>query len=123
MKKVLALVLVVVMVMSLAGCGGNLPAEGTYEVISMKTDGVEGLTEEYKKIISAMGVDNFGTLTIKGDGKAEMTIYGEKTESLTYDEKSFTGSDGVACSYTYSGNTITLNIPSEGHTVEMSFKK
>ena len=119
MKKVLAVVLVLVMVLSLTACGSGI-STGTYKISSMKM-GDTDLMALYTA--AGMSADDLGSLVIKDDKNASLEMMGEDSESLTYDDKYFYSAKGEKIEYKASGSTITFTYDEDGTKIEMSFKK
>lgn len=118
MKKVLAVVLTLVLVLSLTACSGaNI--DGSWKIVSMTEDGKDSFEGFDLKAFEAKGV----YLGIKcKDGKATMDIMGEVTE-FTYDGKTFSGKneEGKTESIEYTVNGDTLKLTNDN--VVMTFKK
>jgi len=120
MKKVLAVVLVAVMVLSLTACGSGI-STGTYKLTSYKM-GDTDLIQMYKDL-GMDGVDELGSLVIKDDKNATISITGEDSEALTYDDKYFYSSSGEKLEYKASGSKITFTAEEDGTKMEMTFEK
>lgn len=78
MKKIIALLLAMAMLLSLAACGGNDPNAGTYNAVSCKALGIS--------------LDCEGDwLELKGNGKGKVCLMGEEYNcSWTLEEEDFT---------------------------------
>ena len=127
MKKVLAVLLVVVMVLSLTACGGGV-STGKYKLtgLTMKMGDQEmDLMELYK----ALGQDSgeLGYLEIIDDKNAVMkSVDSEDEQKLTYDDKYFyaaDGSDDQKIAYKASGSKITFTYDDEDGSMTMTFEK
>ena len=126
MKKVLAVLLVVVMVLSLTACGGGV-STGTYKLtgLTMKMGDQE---IDYMELAKAMGMEDtdLGYLEIIDDKNAVMKSIDEDEQKLTYDDKYFyaaNGSDEEKISYKASGSKITFTYEEDGTEMIMTFEK
>ena len=132
MKKVLAVLLVAVMVLSLTACGGGV-STGKYKLSGMTvTEG--GQEMDYFEFMKQFGatdedLENLGYLEIIDDKNAIMKGGLSDDESeLTYDDKYFYAKDGSEderLEYKASGSKITLFYEDEASEskIEMTFKK
>jgi len=115
MKKILAVVLVVVMVLSLTACGGGL-STGKYYITSYKmgdTDLASLLSDDQKKEMYIEIVDDKNAKICFGDGDVG---------SCTYDGSNFIMGD-EKLPYTVSGGKISIKEEASGVTMEMVFAK
>ena len=119
MKRVLAVVLALVMVLSLTACGGGM-STGKYKLTSMKM-GDTDLVQLYKDM--GMDTSDLGTLEIIDDKNATLGIEGEDAEKLTYDGSYFYSSNGEKIKYKASGSKITVSYDEEDGSIEMVFEK
>ncbi|MBO4781014.1 MAG: hypothetical protein J5522_01340 [Lachnospiraceae bacterium] len=121
MKRVLAVVLALVMVLSLTACGGGI-STGKYKLTSMKM-GETDLVQLYKDM--GMDTGDLGTLEIVDDKNATLGIEGEDAEKLTYDGSYFYSASNPdeKIKYKASGSKITLTYDEEDGSVEMVFEK
>lgn len=126
MKKVLAVLLVVVMVLSLTACGGGV-STGTYKLtgLTMKMGDTEmDLMELYKA--TGQDTSELGYLEIIDDKNAVMKSIDEDEEKLTYDDKYFyaaDGSDDQKIAYKASGSKITFTYEEDDTEMTMTFEK
>ena len=113
MKRLLAMIMVIAMVLCLAACGGRM--KGKYVLESMSADGVtvEG------EMLEMVGVDG-SYIEFDGKGGAEMRFEGE-TEDLKVDEKAktLTDSTGEEVEFELDGDKLIIEV--EG--AEMVFVK
>ncbi|MBR4778217.1 MAG: hypothetical protein IK007_11480 [Lachnospiraceae bacterium] len=119
MKRVLAVVLALVMVLSLTACGGGM-STGKYKLTSMKM-GETDLVQMYKDL--GMDTDDLGVLEIVDDKNATLGIEGEDAEKLTYDGTYFYSSNGEKIKYKASGSKITITYDEDDGSMEMVFEK
>lgn len=109
MKKVLSIVLCMVLVLSLAACGGSgskLPADrvGTYSFYEMTSEG-ETIS---KDMLASLGMDEMFSMELKADGTGSMTVYDE-AGNITWDEKTIKDEGtGENIEYTFEGGKITM---------------
>ena len=123
MKKVLALVLALVLVLSMTACGSKPDLDGSWKVVSMTENGKD----------SFEGID-LNALAQKGyylgatckDGKGTMT-FGDETIDFTYDDKKFEmkNDDGTTDSmdYTRNGDNLTLTLTQGEDKMVVNLKK
>ncbi len=116
MKKrvisVVALLLVVLSVASLAACGGNKIQAGTYKVTEVTGDGAEAISS----------LKDYITLEVAEDGKAKMIVsmLGQTQETeMEFKDNGKVTLDGSESNYTVDGNKITIE--SDGY--KMVFQK
>lgn len=127
MKKVLAVLLVAVMVLSLTACGGGV-STGKYKItgLTMKMGDQE---MDLMELAKATGQDTseLGYLEIIDDKNAVLkSIDDEDGAKLTYDDKYFysVGDDGEEkIPYKASGSKITFNYEEEEGSMTMVFEK
>lgn len=125
MKKVLAVLLVVVMVLSLTACGGGV-STGKYKLtgLTMKMGDQE---IDYLELAKAMGMsdEDLGYLEIIDDKNAVMRSFEDDTEAkLTYDDKYFYSADNdEKIPYKASGSKITFTYEEEEGSMKMTFEK
>ena len=125
MKKVLAVLLVVVMVLSLTACGGGV-STGKYKLtgLTMKMGDQE---IDYLELAKAMGMsdEDLGYLEIIDDKNAVMRSFEDDTEAkLTYDDKYFYPADNdEKITYKASGSKITFTYEEEEGSMKMTFEK
>jgi len=120
MKKLLAVVLMLVMVCSLSACGSK-DMTGTYKLTSLKIDGEEQMAEAMVTAYKNHGIF-VGALVVEKDNKAKLSMAGEDGTSLTYDDKNF--KDGnTSIPYTLSGNVIKMSETADGVETAMEFTK
>ncbi len=127
MKKVLAVLLVAVMVLSLTACGGGV-STGKYKLsgLTMKMGDQEmDLMELYKA--TGQDTSDLGYLEIIDDKNAVMKSFDDDDEvKLTYDDKYFYGADGddeKKIPYKASGSKITFSYEEDEGSVTMVFEK
>ena len=114
MRKVLAVVLALVMVLSLTACGGGL-STGKYKLTSYKMG-----DQDLSSLVSLLGEDSFYIEIIDGE-KGKIAV-GDEAEEFTYDGSNFI-SNGQKMPYKASGNKITITIEEGGQSAEMVFEK
>ena len=127
MKKVLAVLLVAVMVLSLTACGGGV-STGKYKVtgLTMKMGDQE---MDLVELAKATGQDTseLGYLEIIDDKNAVMKSFDDDGEvKLTYDDKYFYGADGddeQKILYKASGSKITFTYEEDEGSMTMVFEK
>ena len=125
MKKVLAVLLVVVMVLSLTACGGGV-STGKYKLtgLTMKMGDQE---IDYLELAKAMGMsdEDLGYLEIIDDKNAVMRSFEDDGEvKLTYDDKYFYAADNdEKIPYKASGSKITFTYEEEEGSMKMTFEK
>lgn len=129
MKKYIAVIMVTVIMMVLAGCGGSkgngdAPVVGDWKLSSVEAMGVTMTAEQFTEAAGGdvkMSIKGDGTFTMdlgslygdaSGEGKWEYT---EPTLSLTVDGESITGE--------YADSKLTLTLEQGGQTVSMTFEK
>ena len=110
-KKMAAVCMAGVMVLSLVACGGASLETGYYKLSSMS----EGDTEYTEEQFSSFGLE--GYMVVEEGGKGYMYMINEENE-FTWDDKNITV-QGDPAAYTYSDGTITID---QGDT-KMVFKK
>ena len=124
MKKVLAVLLVAVMVLSLTACGGGV-STGKYKLtgytMKMGDKEIDGVA-----LAKAMGMsdEDLGYLEIIDDKNAVMKSMEDDEVKLTYDDKYFypAGSD-KEIPYKASGSKITFTYEEEEGSMKMTFEK
>lgn len=127
MKKVLAVLLVAVMVLSLTACGGGV-STGKYKLtgLTMKMGDQE---MDLMELAKATGQDtsDLGYLEIIDDKNAVMKSFEDDGEvKLTYDDKYFYGADGddeQKIPYKASGSKITFTYEEDEGSMTMTFEK
>ena len=115
-KQVLTFLMVLVMIVSLVGCGGKSSPVGTYELITWSSEGVEMSVQDVAALFE-MDVDislelkddnsftlDMGFLT---DGEAISGNWKMDGDSLIL------SSEGEELSVTYDGKTIVLDVDGE----------
>lgn len=128
MKKHIAVIMLTVIMMVLAGCGGkgnsDAPVVGDWKLSSVEAMGVTMSAEEFSEAAGGdvkMSIKADGTFSMdlgslygdqSGEGKWE---YKEPTLTLTADGESITGE--------YADNKLTLTLEQSGQTVSMTFEK
>lgn len=114
MKRVLAVVLALVMVLSLTACGGGL-STGKYKLTSYKLGDTD--------LASLLG-DAADTMYIEiVDGeKARIALGEDEIGECKYDSSCFY-LDDEKLNYTVSGGKIIIKEEAEGMSVEMVFEK
>ena len=111
MKKIVALVLVLVLVFALCACGGSKGPSGTYKLTGIKIDG-----KDYSSYINSMG---YGDTVITFNSDKTGTMTGSNTNiKFTWNENSITDKSGTY-SYTFSGGKVVLILKN----VELTFSK
>ena len=101
MRKILSALLVLVMVVSLAACGGSV--SGTYKATKVKSEGME-LTKDSELWKTAFG-----------DTEIILELKDDNTFSLT-------GMDDAGGNGTYTVDGETLNLTAEGETMSATVK-
>ena len=125
MKKVLAVLLVAVMVLSLTACGGGV-STGKYKLtgLTMKMGDQE---MDLMELAKATGQDtsDLGYLEIIDDKNAVMRSFEDDGEvKLTYDDKYFYSADNdEKIPYKASGSKITFTYEEEEGSMKMTFEK
>ena len=126
-KQVLALLMTLVMIFSLAACGGSggsgggESAAGTYNLTKMSSGGEEISMEEMSEIA---GMDVGMTLELTEDNKFTMDMGvlgdGEKVSGTWKmdGDSLILSAEGDELSVTYDGKTIVLDMEGEGLTFE-----
>lgn len=110
MKKVVSIVLCLVLVLSLAACGGSGSSKaGTYALAEMSMGGetFDAATLE----AMGMSMDMF-SMELKEDGTGSMTFMDE-SEDFKWDDKAIKDSTGTEIPYTYKDGKITLEMDGE----------
>jgi hypothetical protein len=142
MKKILTTILTALALTMLASCGAGEPAgTGVYELDAkaMEAQMLEGAPEAAKPMIKKMAEGMKGTMTLKADGSAEMSMMmpnpmgGEAKEDKTTGTWKLEGDkmtivakeDGKddARTLTYKDGTLTLVEQQGGKEMTMTFKK
>ena len=128
MKKVLAVVLVVVMVLSLTACGGGVSV-GKYKLTGMKMSN-GGDEVDYMEIAKQLGgisdTEDLGYLEIIDDKNAIMKSPETDEQKLTYDDKYFYavgGTDDQKIEYKASGSKVTFTYTEDPYTIKIEFIK
>lgn len=108
MKKFIALVLALVLVLSLCACGGNDGLVGKWEMTGIESAGMT--TEQYEAILSLGGM-KLSDLYIecKSDGTCVLAIFGDEEQTDKWEEKDgkyYIGGEEVAVS----GNKFTISV-------------
>ena len=121
MKKLLAVVLALVLVLSLTAGGSKETLDGSWKLTSFTQDGKDMIAESGFTLadFEANGV-LFG-LTAK-DGKATITMMDEP-ETFTYDDKTLTDSNNAKQEYKINNGVLTLEGKDEEHSYTMTLKK
>jgi hypothetical protein len=121
MKKLLAVVLALVLVLSMTACGSKETLDGSWKLTSFTQDGKDMIAESGFTLadFEANGV-LFG-LTAK-DGKATITMMDEP-ETYTYDDKTLTDSNNAKQEYKINNGVLTLEGKDEEHSYSMTLKK
>ena len=126
-KRVLALLMTLAMIFSLAACGGSggsgggESAAGTYSLTKMSSGGEEISMEEMSEIA---GMDVSMTLELTEDNKFTMDMGvlgdGEKVSGTWKmdGDSLILSAEGDELSVTYDGKTIVLDMEGEGLTFE-----
>ena len=126
-KRVLALLMTLAMIFSLAACGdsggsgGGESAAGTYNLTKMSSGGEEISMEEMSEIA---GMDVSMTLELTEDNKFTMDMGvlgdGEKVSGTWKmdGDSLILSAEGDELSVTYDGKTIVLDMEGEGLTFE-----
>ena len=114
MKKVLAVLMVLVMVFSLTACGGGL-STGKYKLTSYKLGDTD---------LAALLGDEAGNMYIEiVDGEnAKLCLGDDDVAECKYDGSYFFSGD-EKMGYKTSGNKIIISEEADGMTVEMIFEK
>lgn len=129
MRKHIAMIMLAVMMMVLAGCGGkggnsDAPVVGDWKLSSVEAMGVTMDAEQFaqtaggdiKMTINADGTFSMDLGSLYGDQSGEgKWEYKEPTLTLTVDGESITGD--------YADNKLTLNLEQGGQSVSMTFEK
>ena len=103
MKKLIALALVMIAVVSLVGCGGKNGATGTYKIVSFMGMEIEQANSLYNLGGGEGNIEDLFVLQLQSGGKATFTSNGQKAEG-TY------SIDGKSISLTVEGETLTGTI-------------
>ena len=122
MKKILALVLSLIMVLSLTACGSS-DVSGKYLLTSMKSEEMEIKKGDDNWNAIFAEADSVFSIELKADGKCELFLMDEKTEAnyeVSGDKITFTA-DGEDDKFegTIKDGKLTLSIDTE----EMVFEK
>lgn len=119
MKKLLAVVLTLIMVLSLTACGASM--EGTYKLTD--ATGNEGI----KEYLDMFGKKNmYSALIVDKDNKITMKMIGMDEQSGTYDSKEKKMKiAGDEATYTFEKDTITIKgkDKDQGNEYSFTFKK
>ena len=121
MKRIVAMLLIVIAAISLAGCSGGSVA-GKYKIKSMMGMDVKELQEQFEAYGMEGKVEDMMYLELKSDKTFTMVVVDEEPANGTYSISGDTISltvDGETVSGTIKGKTITI---SEGG-MEMVFEK
>jgi len=125
MKKVLAVVLALVLVLSLTACGGGESLEGSWKLTGYTEDGKDAMDESSGITIAKLESKGiyFG-LVAKSDKTATLSIMGDE-DKMTWDSKTIKSSDGkTSASYEIKDGVLTISGESEeGKKQVMTFKK
>lgn len=121
MKKVLAVVLALVLVLSLTACGSKDSIVGTWKITAMTEDGKDALGSQGFTLaeIEAKGI-YFG-LEAKSDKTAVMKIAGEDS-NLKWDDKAIYD-DKDSSSYEVKDGVLTITGDNDGKKMVMTLKK
>ena len=121
MKRIVALLLVAICVVSFVGCSGGSVATGVYKLESFMGMDIDAANELYGANGGEGSIDELFILELKSGNKAVFTIQGEKAEldyKISGDTITLSG-QGESLSGTFKDGKITLSI--EG--VELIFAK
>ena len=128
MKKIIAILMAVVMMFTVAGCGGSAdPLVGTWVLDTSAM--TEGMTEEEAALVMAFMGSMEITYTFNADGtlKADVSMMGEEESSTgTYKAEGgnivITGEDGTETTipYTLEGNKLVME--TEGQSLTFTRK-
>jgi hypothetical protein len=91
MKKTIKILLAILIVFSLFGCGKKPDISGEYRLVKIDA-GDSSATEEDIKSLQDLGMEV--TLSVSKDGTAKLDVFGEVVD-LTYDLEKMTLSDGT----------------------------
>ncbi len=125
MKKYVSILMLAVMMMVFAGCGGaksDAPVVGDWKLSSVEAAGVTMSADEFAQ---AAGTDVDMSLVIKDNGKFTANFQGESGDGKwTYEEPKLTlSSDGESMTGEYTDGKITLTVEQAGQSVTMTFEK
>ena len=123
MKKIIALLLSVIMLLSMAACGGDKPDNddtkpkpkglqaGFYALYAVEEGG------EYvdNETLTQLGMDKMSYIEVIADGIADVMMEGD-TMSCTYDKEYFTDAEGNKIAYKLKDGLLELS-PEEGMTM------
>ena len=121
MRKVLAAVLALVLVLSLTACGSGESLVGSWKLTGFTEDGKDLLASENVSLPVLEEKGLYFGIEAKSDKTAVMKFIGEE-EQLTWDDKNIT-TDGVATPYEIKNNILTMSYDSEGKKQVMTFKR
>ncbi len=111
MKKITAMLLVLVMVFALCACGGQKGPNGTFKLTGLEMNG-----EDYSEYLSMLGYDQY-SITFNSNGTGTLDAGGSSI-SFTWDSSNLDdGTDKIP--YTFSGNSVSI----ETSGVKMTFTK
>lgn len=126
MKKYVSILMLAVIMMVFAGCGGgtksDAPVVGDWKLASVEAAGVSMTADEFAQ---ATGSDVDMTLVIKDNGVFTANFQGESGDGKwTYEEPKLTlSSDGESMTGEYTDGKITLTVEQDGQSVTMTFEK
>ena len=123
MKEIIALLLSVIMLLSMAACGGDKPDNddtkpkpkglqaGFYALYAVEEGGEYVDNETLKQL----GMDKMSYIEVKADGTAEVMMEGD-IMSCTFDKEYFTDAEGNKIAYKLKDGLLELS-PEEGMTM------
>lgn len=116
MKKIKAIALILIMVLSLTSCSGGL-SKGKYKVIGYKTENGE-VTEYTDEIKDSWYIE------VLEDGKGRICYHDDDSSSCTFDDSYITAYKGeLKLIYTVNGDVISVKDNINGKSVEVLFEK
>ena len=122
MKKVLAVVLALVFVLSMTACGSKDTLEGSWKITKFTMGGQDVLNQngfDLAAKLSEKGV--YMGIQAKSDKSVRM-VAGENEQTLTWNDKTITdGKDEIE--YKINGDVLTLTGSQEGTEMYMELKK
>jgi hypothetical protein len=122
MKKVLAVVLSLVLVLSLTACGSKASLEGSWKITSLTQNGEDTMSYNGINIVEKLAARGFYFgLTAKSDKTAILRI-GEEDQNVTWDDKTI-GVGNDTAEYTISGDTLTITGKNGDADMKMVLKK
>ena len=121
MKKVLALVLALVLVLSLTACGSKESIVGSWKLTSMTEDGKDALANEAFTLAEVEAKGIYFGIEAKSDKTAVMKFAGEET-NFKWDDKTISDDDSSS-NYEIKDGVLTLSGDVDGKKQTMTFKR